>query len=189
MNRTWVNLVAVQIGWFASVLGAAYGMPYLGPIFVSVWLAMHIAATRSSAGVELKVLLAAGGLGYFLDSMLVLGGFMSFPSYAQLGAPSTLWMVALWLGFAATLRHSLGWLRGRFLLGALLGAIVGPFAYWSGSKLGAVVLTDTVPSLIAVGVEWLIAMPVILAAIYRLERNHALAEGADAATPLRQECG
>ena len=121
--------------------------------------------------------------------MLVLAGFMSFPTQAQLGAPSTLWMVTLWLGFAATLRHALGWLRGRLLLGALLGAIVGPFAYWSGSELGAVVLADTASSLIAVGVEWLIAMPVLLAVASRLERMRSNAESADASAELRQECG
>jgi hypothetical protein len=189
MNRTLVNLLAVQISWFASVLGAAYGMPYLGPVFVAVWLPLHIVATKSSARIELMLILAAGALGYLLDSMLVLAGFMSFPPQAQLGAPSTLWMVTLWLGFAATLRHALGWLRGRLLLGALLGAIVGPFAYWSGSELGAVVLADTTSSLIAVGMEWLIAMPVLLAVTGRLERIRSNAESADASAELRQECG
>lgn len=189
MNGTLVNLIAVQIGWLASVLGAAAGMPYLGPAFAAVWLPLHIVAAKPSADIELKLILAAGGLGYLLDSTLVLAGLLSFPAQAQLGAPSTLWMVALWLGFAATLRHALGWLRGRYLLGALLGAIVGPFAYWSGSKLGAVELTDTVASLAAVGVEWLIVMPVLLALVTRLEKNRAALAGSDASAPLRQECG
>jgi hypothetical protein len=134
--------------------------------------------------IETKLILAAGALGYALDSVIVLAGGMSFPAQAQLGAPTTLWMVTLWLGFAATLRHALGWIRGRYLLAALLGAVAGPFAYWSGSKLGAVVLTDTVPTLVMVGVEWLVAMPLLLLFLSHLERD----EHASTAV-ARQEMG
>jgi hypothetical protein len=175
MNRVLVNLIAFQCCWLAAVIGAAAGMPWLGPLFAAVWLPMHIRATRAFMAVETKLILAAGALGYVLDSIVVLSGGMSFPAQAQLGAPTTLWMVTLWLGFAATLRHALGWMRGRYLLAALLGAIAGPFAYWSGSKLGAVVITNTVPSLLMVGVEWLVAMPLLLLLVSRLERDERVA--------------
>jgi hypothetical protein len=171
MNRAFVNLIAFQACWFASVLGAASGLPWLGPLFAALWLPLHIRATGSFMVIETKLILAAGALGYVLDSAIVLSGGMSFPAQAQLGAPTTLWMVTLWLGFAATLRHVLGWIRGRYILAALLGGIAGPFAYWSGSKLGAVVLTDMVFSLAMVGVEWSIAMPLLLVFISRLERS------------------
>ena len=188
MTHPLVNLIAFQLCWFAAVLGAAAGMPYLGPLFAAVWLPVHILANRSSASTEIKLVLAAGILGYALDSILVLGGWMSFPQHALLGAPSTLWMVTLWLGFAATLRHGLGWLRGRYLLGGLLGVIAGPLAYWGGSKLGAVVLTDTAPSLVAVGVEWLIAMPLMLGLVTVLEPSQSTGAGDEGAPIARQEC-
>jgi hypothetical protein len=171
MNRGLVNLVAFQACWLASVLGAARGLPWLGPLFAALWLPLHIRATGSFMVIETKLILAAGALGYVLDSAIVLSGGMSFPAQTQLGAPTTLWMITLWLGFAATLRHVLGWIRGRYLVAALLGAIAGPFAYWSGAKLGAVVLTDMVPSLAMVSVEWLIAMPLLLLLVTRLERG------------------
>jgi len=171
MNRALVNLVAFQACWLAAVLGAAAGMPWLGPVFAALWLPLHIRATGAFMAVETKLILAAGVLGYVLDSIVVLSGGVSFPPQAQLGAPTTLWMVTLWLGFAATLRHVLGWIRGHYILAALLGAISGPFAYWSGSKLGAIVLTDTVPSLLMVGVEWMVAMPLLLLLVSRLERE------------------
>lgn len=184
MKRVLVNLVAFQCCWLAAVLGAAAGMPWLGPLFAVAWLPMHIRATGASMVIETKLILAAGALGYVLDSVIVLVGGVSFPAQAQLGAPTTLWMVTLWLGFAATLRHALGWIRGRYLLAALLGAVAGPFAYWSGSKLGAVVLTDIVPTLMMVGVEWLVAMPLLLLFLSRLERD----EHASTAV-ARQETG
>ena len=73
---------------------------------------------------------------------------------------------------AAAYRH---YLRGRYLLAVLLGAIAGPFAYWSGSKLSAVLLTDTVPSLVMVGVEWAVAMALLLMLVGRLERDDRVA--------------
>jgi hypothetical protein len=48
--------------------------------------------------------------------------------------------VAVFRGDAATLRHSLGWLRGRWLVGAVLGAVGGPLAYLGGESLGALIL-------------------------------------------------
>ena len=189
MTRPFANLVAFQLCWLAAVLGAAAGLPWLGVLFAAAWLAAHVRAAGSSAVVELKLIVAAGVLGYALDSLLVLAGFISFPPEARLGAPSTVWMVTLWLAFAATLRHVLGWLRRRYLLGALLGAVAGPFAYWSGAKLGAVVLTDTVPSLVAIGVEWLLAMPALLGLLAFLERNGADANNPGSPSAVRQETG
>ena len=182
MKHSLVNLVAFQCCWFASVLGAAAGHPWLGPLFAAVWLPLHIRATDSFMGIETKLIIAAGALGYVLDSLVVLTGGMSFPPQAQLGAPTTLWMITLWLGFAATLRHALGWIRGRYLLGAILGAVAGPLAYWSGSKLGAVVLTQTGASLLMVALEWAVAMPLLLLLVARLER-----EEPDAARVIQQE--
>ena len=189
MTRPFANLVAFQLCWLASVLGAAAGMPWLGVLFAAAWLTVHVRAVKSSAVVELKLIVAAGVIGYALDSLLVLSGFISFPSQARLGAPSTVWMVTLWLAFAATLRHVLGWLRRRYLLGALLGAVAGPFAYWSGSKLGAVVLIDTGPSLVAIGVEWLVAMPLLLGLLAFLERNGAYANNSGSPAPVHRETG
>ena len=195
MTRPVANLIAFQLCWLAAVLGAAAGMPWLGVLFAALWLPAHVHAAKDSASVELKLVVAAGLLGFAADSLLVLSGFMSFPPQARLGAPTTLWMVVLWLAFAATLRHVLGWLRGRYLLGALLGAVAGPFAYWSGSKLGAVVLTDSAASptasptasLIAVGVVWLLAMPTLLWLVAFLERNGA--SDPDSHAGVRQEAG
>lgn len=189
MTRPVVNLVAFQLCWLAAVLGAAAGMPWLGVLYAALWLPAHVHAAKSAALVELKLIIAAGLVGFAGDSLLVLSGFISFPPQARLGEPTTVWMVVLWLGFAATLRHVLGWMRGRYMLGALLGAVAGPFAYWSGAKLGAVVLTDTVASLVAVGVAWLVAMPALLGLVAYLERDGAGAGGRRSSEAVHQEAG
>ena len=189
MRASLVNLAAFQICWFACVMGAAVGVPLLGPAVAILWLPLHIRAARPASGIELKLILAGGALGYLLDSTLVLAGWLSFPPQAALGVPSTAWMVTLWLGFAATLRHALAWLRGRYVLGVLLGAVLGPFAYWSGSKLGAVVLSDAPASLLAVSVEWMIAMPLLLLALDALERSKIGGLNGDSEQAVCQEGG
>lgn len=168
MMATLRNLVAFQVCWFTSVLGAAHGMPWIGPLVTATWLVAHVLAQRSAAAVEMKLVLAAAVLGWFADSALVLAGFLAFPEVTWLGGPSPLWMVGLWAAFAATLRHCLGWLRGRWLLAAILGAVGGPAAYLGGQALGAISVMGT-PGAVAVSVQYAIAVPMLLLVLKRLE--------------------
>ncbi|MBE7559528.1 DUF2878 domain-containing protein [bacterium] len=160
MNQNLANFVGFQLGWFACILGAAHGRPWLGPLVVVAWLAPFVWISPRSRG-DLATLLAAGLSSYLADSVLVLAGWLSFPSAAW-GWPSTLWMVALWVNLAGTLRWSLSWLREHRAWSALLGSLGGPLAYAAGVRLGAVQLPAGAVSLVAVGVVWALAMPALL---------------------------
>ena len=59
--------------------------------------------------------------------------------------------------------------RGR----PVLGAIFGPLAYWAGARLGAVELPQDHASLIAVAIEWAVAMPLVLLMVRLSERFNA----------------
>ena len=66
------------------------------------------------------------------------------------------------MNFAATLNVSMAWLRGRYLLAAVFGAIGGPLAYYSGAKLGA---TEALPSLngmLVLAVGWGVMTPLLV---------------------------
>ena len=155
----WLNVAAFQALWFASVLGAANGLPWLGPVVLTMWLSVHLNRAR---GGEWRLISAAALVGLIGDSALVLAGQIAFPDVARLGAPTTIWMVALWAGFAATLRWSLRWMLGRYALGAALGAIAGPLSYFAGSTFGALDLLAGTQSLVFIGLEWAVAMPLLL---------------------------
>ncbi len=162
MTRNILNVVAVQVGWFACVLGAASGAPLLGPIVVALLLALHLSWTPRRWQ-EAMLLSAAGALGYLADSVLVLAGLMSFEPHTRWGGPSPFWMVALWMNFASTLHVSMRWLLGRYFTAALLGALAGPLVYLAGDRLGAVLLHPNLArSLPAVALEWLLVMPLLL---------------------------
>lgn len=175
MLRKLTNLAAFQLCWFACVLGAASGHPALGVAMVTGWALVHLLTNRATVETEAGLMACAAMLGLAGDSALVLAGLIEFPAPARLGAPTTLWMVALWIAFATTLGHSLGWLRGRYALGAAAGAVFGPLAYWAGSRLGAVSMPGGAQSLIAVCALWLTATPALLVAQAHLERRGAAA--------------
>jgi hypothetical protein len=137
-----VNVVLFQAAWFAAVLGAARGVFWLGPLALLPVLAIHL-ALRDNRSAELKLLLTAGLLGFLFDSALVSAGVFTPLAHLFPRPFSPPWMISLWLNFAATLNVSMSWLRGRYFLAALFGAVGGPLAYYSGAKLGA---TEALPA-------------------------------------------
>jgi hypothetical protein len=161
------NLIAFYVVWVATALGAARGAPWLGPVAVAAWLTLHLRACGPHRGAELRLLATAGVMGYATDSILVLAGLIEFPPQARLGAPATVWMVGLWLAFAATLRHAFGWLRGRLALAAALGTVGGPLAYWAGARMGALTLASAAPLWLAV--VWALATPALAWLAARVE--------------------
>ncbi len=175
------NFLGFQAAWFACVAGAGHGYPLLGPLATALWLALHVASLRAGGGRgpgarggadragEIRLLAAAAAVGYVFDGALAFGGAISFPEHAGPAAPTTPWMVALWAAFAATLRHSLGWTRRRYALGAVAGAVFGPLAYTAGDALGAIVVAPPPSGWLGVAAGWALAMPLLLWLRERLE--------------------
>lgn len=158
-----LNFIGFQLVWFGSVIGAAQGLPWFGPLLALAY-ATAVVATSDNARSEASFLALAAVFGYVGDSTLVASGVIAFPEAAQLGAPSALWMVGLWVSFSGTLRSSLGWLVGRPVLAALLGTVAGPLSYWAGARLGAIELSAGLTvSALSVAVLWTVSMPVLLA--------------------------
>jgi len=168
MNRPdgWkilVNAATLNIGWFACVLGDAWGRPLVGPVVVAALIALHLTLVPRRDR-EVLLLAGAGVVGYSLDSLLVLAGAIGFDPGSGPLAPSKLWMVALWMNFATGLNLALYWLAGRPVLAAALGAVGGPMAYFGGVQLGALALPGgTVYGLALVAAAWIVAMPALLA--------------------------
>jgi hypothetical protein len=156
-----LNFLLFQIGWFGSVLGAAYGVPWLGVLAVLLVLTLNLIWAKDWMK-ELITALGAAVMGFVVDSSLVASGVFSPVPYLTPHPFSPLWMVMLWVNQATTLNSSLGWLRGRYLVGALFGAIGGPLAYLGGAKLGAASLPSD-QSLLVLGVVWAGVFPALLA--------------------------
>jgi hypothetical protein len=155
-----VNLLGFQAAWWATILSAANGMPGLAAAASGTAVALHLALFDRSAE-ERRLLLAATAVGLVLETGNALAGFTRFdPRPFDLPiAPA--WMVVQWTVLGGILRHSLGWLRGRYALAAVLGAVAAPPAYLGGERLGALAVGGT-PALIAFAAEYAAAMPLLL---------------------------
>lgn len=164
------NIASINLGWFAGVLGAANGLTWVGPLIVTVLVAIHLKLIPARRR-ELTTLAAAALFGYLIDSVMVLAGVFDFPAQARVGAPSTVWMVALWVNFATALNVALHWLQRKYLLAALLGAIGGPTAYFSGTQFGGLLAPAGTSVLIgAVSLQWALATPLVVAGAARIGR-------------------
>ncbi|MGD2113695.1 MAG: DUF2878 domain-containing protein [Acidobacteriota bacterium] len=165
-----VNVLLYQVGWFACVLGAARGVPWTGPAVAAGLVTVHLLLTDRPAA-EGRLMLAAVALGVVVDGSLAAAGMVRYPDGLPAPFLPPLWMLCLWPLFAALLPHALAWLRGRFLLGALLGAGGGPLAYLGGERLGAIDLPGgALPAapLAALALAWAVAIPLLLALEGRL---------------------
>ncbi len=167
-TKTIINFVAFQINWLICVFGAAYGMPWLGPITVVLWLAVHVKMHQANSKPEYLLALFAATLGYGLDSLLVTFDVIHFPEQTQFGYLSPVWMVALWVNLAMTIRHSLDWLNHRNVIIALFGGVGGALAYWAGHQIGAIILTDKLVSSLIVFFVWSVALVTIYLVSNRL---------------------
>lgn len=167
VQPSWVlNLVAFQTGWWALVLTAAQGRPELGLGVVALLLAWHLGRIRPRGSEALLIGLAAL-IGFLFDSLLLVSGWVSFSGSDLAGGLGPdlppLWMTALWANFATTLNVSLVSLQSRPWLGALLGFVGGPAAYWGGAELGAMSFLDPTAGLVALALGWAILTPLFLA--------------------------
>ncbi len=156
-----INFIAFQIGWFSSVIGAANQMPWLGPLVFLMVLALHYRQARRPQA-ELLLIISCGAIGLVFDSMLVVCGWVTYPSGLVSDQLAPYWIVTMWMLFGTTLNLSMGWLKGRPILAAAFGAVGGPASYIAGQKLGGIVFVDFNPAMVALAVGWAICMPLLL---------------------------
>jgi hypothetical protein len=81
-------------------------------------------------------------------------------------------MLFLWINFGTVVNGSLSWLRGRYWLGAFLGAWGGPAAYYSGHRLGALTFQPPVMiHLVILGIAWAVAVPLLFFLAEKIEEK------------------
>ena len=170
----FANWFWFYFGFVAALSGSNMKYPGLGPLVIVGWLTGHLVNAKHPQA-EIKLLLASMGMGYVLDGIITRLGVLKFHEPTTWWWPIPLWMVMMWPNFAGTLNSSMKWLRGRYKVGSVLGAVAGPVSYYSGVKWGAVELPwvareGTVVgidwwfwgAMIVIGIEWALAMPALL---------------------------
>jgi hypothetical protein len=166
----FANFLIFQAGWFATVLGAANGAPWLGPVAVLAAVVVHL-RTANDAGAELRLLGSAVALGLVADSLLLATGWIAYPNGSWVPGLAPYWIITLWALFATTLNVSMRWMAGRYLLAAVFGAVGGPLSYLAGARLGAMSFVDTGAAVTALAIGWALAMPLLMWLAARFEQR------------------
>ncbi len=154
-----VNYALYQAGWFACVLGAAWGHPWLGSALGVLPLAAHVAlVVRRRDAVVLA--LATAAIGIVVDGTQIALGTLRFDVGTVVSWLPPPWLVLVWAQFAMTFHFGLAWMKRRPRGAALFGVLGGPLAFVAGQRLGVVTLHPALwPSLASLAVTWGIAMP------------------------------
>lgn len=155
-----INFIGFQIGWFACVIGAAQSLPFFSILCALVIVAFHLYRNNSSA--ELYIIITAIVIGFIWETLLLSTGWLSYSLTSDSLVFAPIWLVAMWALFASTVNHSMAWLKGRWLLASLLGAIFGPLAFIAGETFGAVVFLDRFFALLSLVLGWAVLMPLLL---------------------------
>lgn len=159
MSAPVLNYALYQLGWFACVLGAAWGRPWLGSALGVLPIAAHVALSRRR-GDAIVLALALAAIGTAVDGSQIALGTLRFDAGTVVPWLPPLWLVLVWAQFAMTFHFGLAWMKGHVLRAAVFGALGGPLAYLAGARLGVVALhPDTWPSVVSLAVTWAIAMP------------------------------
>ena len=156
-----VNLLIYQVCWFACVLSAANGMPWISVVIVAVAVAHHLYISSQPA-VELKLIVVVTIIGSVWDSALVARGLLEYPSGMFINGVAPYWIISLWAAFAITLNVSLTWLKKHIWVAFLLGAIGGPLVFFTAEKMGALQFSDMTLALGVLAVGWTLLMPLIV---------------------------
>lgn len=171
------NFLAFEAAWFCAVTGGATGRGLLLSLPVLAVVAIHLFLNRERLRAEMGLILAVTLFGVLLEAGFMGAGLIRYAWTLEGQALPPIWIAALWFGFGTLPNASLAWLKGRWFLQAVLGAVAGPLTYWTGVKLGAATLPGDGGGLFAIGLAWALALPAIF----------LLAEAFSARSPVRVE--
>ena len=163
-----LNVALFQAGWWACVLGAVTGQPWIGPGAVAALLAWHVGRAAHPQR-ELALASIAAIAGAVFENALVRTGWVRYGAEGSGATLAPLWIVAMWPLFATTLNVSLRKLRAHPVPAALLGLIGGPAAYYAGARLGALDLASPGAALTAIAIGWAVLTPALCAAARRFD--------------------
>lgn len=165
----WVpNVIGFQIVWIASVGGAARGMWWAGPLALLVFASIQLFISRWRVA-DFQVMVIAAVVGFAIDSLWVQLGWIEFQSAQPWPSLAPVWIVAMWMGFALTLNHSLSALKAHTVIAVVFGLIGGPLAYWiAASVWHAATIQATWLPYAGLAISWGLVTPMLLWLAQRL---------------------
>jgi FtsH-binding integral membrane protein len=167
-----LNYLFYQAGWFACVLGAAAGRPWLGFLLAATLVGAHLwlAGDRLHELRRVALAVAVGGL---VEAVQIAAGTYHFTSGTVMTGLPPPWLLIMWAQMATTFDFSLRPIVSRPVAAMAFGALGGPLAFLAGERLGAVTLQRPLgPGLLLLAISWAFAMTVFAFVEQRDARRH-----------------
>ena len=136
-------------------------MALTGSLIAILLIAIHLARVANFRA-ELSLVLAAVAIGFAWETLLLSQQWLAYAGSSIGSNLAPYWLVVMWALFATTINVSMAWMKNRWLLAVVMGAVFGPMAFVAGEKLGAVQFLDSQSALIALSCGWAVLMPLIL---------------------------
>jgi len=148
------NLVAFNIVWLSCVIGRENLIWLIAPLVLS-----YVALLVATESIKLYQIVLPVSIGVCVDLVLAIAGVFEFSNSSPL---LPLWLVVLWIAFAATLTQSLNFLSKNMIVACFFGAIGFPLNYSVGERLGAVSFEESyLITMIILCLLWAILLPVL----------------------------
>lgn len=125
MMHMLLNIIGFNLSWFGLIFLEERFTPV-----VLLWLGGHLYLCQQRAA-ECKLILSVALIGISVDSTLLFFGVFQFENQAVI----PLWLMMLWVAFAATIAHSLNFLAQSKILQFFIGFIFPPLSYLAGASL------------------------------------------------------
>lgn len=162
MRRVF-NFALFQAGWFACVLSGAHGLPGVAVATAGAIIGVSLCWFSNDRMSDVRLLVMVALIGFCVDSINLWLGVFKLIGEPRFPSLCPVWLVALWAVFGTTLRGSLHWLAGRYVLSALLGAVGGSLSYAGGAQLGAVTMSLDHPlGVVVLAAMWAVVMPLLV---------------------------
>ncbi|MDC3251396.1 DUF2878 domain-containing protein [Planctomycetota bacterium] len=158
------SLVLYYMGWFGAIVFASRGEPELATAMIGV---VVLFGFLKGGLMEVYLGTLAIMLGLAVENFFLTIGASSYPesSYLSWSGFVPFWMLLLWPLFMRTLAlgECLGWIRGKWVIAALLGGVGGGLAYLGGTKFGALEFPSSqMYSVVTIGLAWAVVFPLTI---------------------------
>lgn len=162
MRNQLVNMALMQALWFAAVIGAAFELTWPALVTLIVFAGWQLQASGNKSN-DMLLMLIALFLGLLLDTIWLRLGWIQYSEQWPIPGFAPLWILALWIGLALTLNHSLAWLQNKLLVAGLLSGLASPLSYLGAERLGAVaIIGEYWDWFFGLAVSWAFALSFLL---------------------------
>ena len=133
-----INLIFFYLIWWGCILGIRSNCDYVGPILTLVFIAAHLKMVAELKK-ELILILCCGFLGLTVENLYLYFNFISYEGYLiSKSFMPPLWVVCIWIALAMTINHSMVFLKDRWIITVICGAIFGPACYFAVMKFSII---------------------------------------------------